>query len=142
MTLQVSPLLQDDLALVSVRSVNPIDQRFNPDFNSLLLDCIDETFSDLFGSRIREAVYDNLARTRSLARDEVPNHLDLFFDLLEQVWGKGSKTIGRRIAKKIYSKLGLEFVDIPNFEFADYFQAGQMALNRQFERRGKVSEFT
>ena len=96
-----------------------------------MLDCIDETFADLFGSRIREAVYDNLERTRSLARDEIPDHLDLFFELLEQIWGKGSKTIGRRIAKKLYSRLGMEFVDIPKFEFADYFLATEMALARR-----------
>jgi hypothetical protein len=83
------------------------------DLDNLLHECIDETLSEVLGPRIKEAVYDRLVRGRSVPRSEVPEHLDDLFLLLEEILGRGSKTIGRVIARKLYSKLGWQFVATP-----------------------------
>jgi len=89
-------------------------------FESLILESIDETLGDLLGKRAREAVYDHLERNCFIARSEIPRCLDDFFSVLETTFGKGSKTIGKVIAKRIYAKLGWEFTEVPNLEFKDY----------------------
>ena len=64
-----------------------------------LLESIDEALTDLLGSRIREAVYDYLERSCSLARSDIPTRLDDFFRLLNETFGKGGSTIGKVIGK-------------------------------------------
>jgi len=100
----------------------PAEDFYSSTLESLLLECINEALTSLLGARSREAVYDNLERTRFLARNEIPKHLDVFFQVLEEILGKGSKVIGTAIAKKLYSKLDLEFANTPKLEFADHLQ--------------------
>jgi len=106
----------------------PAESCYSSTLDFLLLECINEALTGLLGTRSREAVYDNLERTRFLARNEIPKHLDVFFQLLEEILGKGSKVIGKAIAKKLYSKLDLEFVDTPTLEFADHLQTVRSRL--------------
>ncbi len=90
---------------------------------NLLSDSIGEALTDLLGSRAREAIYDHMERNHSVARNEIPAHLDDLFKLFGRYFGVGSKNvIGRVIARKVYSNLGWEFVSIPHFEFADYLE--------------------
>jgi hypothetical protein len=87
----------------------------------LLSDSIDEALTDLVGTRAREAIYDCVERNHSIARIEIPNHLEELFSLFEHHFGPASaQVIGRVIAKKAYSKLDWEFRPIPKFEFNDY----------------------
>ncbi len=87
----------------------------------LLSDSIGEALTDLLGTRAREAIYDYMERNRSVARGEIPYHLDELFKLFERNFGAASKrVIGRVIAKRVYSKLEWEFNPIRNFEFNDH----------------------
>jgi hypothetical protein len=99
--------------------------------DALLLECIDEGLTDLLGRRAREAVYDHLERNLFLSRNEIPLRLDDFFSLLDETFGKGSKTIGRYIARKLYTKLDWEFVDVATFQFADYLEMVKDRIARQ-----------
>ena len=53
--------------------------------------CIDEVLLDLLGRRPREAIYDYLERNHSLARSDIPNHLEALMSLLEKLFGKGGE---------------------------------------------------
>jgi hypothetical protein len=88
-----------------------------------LLLCIDETLADLLGRRTRTAIYDYLERSYSLGRGDIPEHLDKFFGLMEETFGKGSRTIGRSIIRRMFCKLEWRFEDVPGFEFGDYMEA-------------------
>jgi hypothetical protein len=90
--------------------------------DDLLLQCVDEVLADLLGRRTREAVYDCLERNHSLARSDIPNNLNTFFELLEETFGKGSSTIGKSIIKRLYAKLEWTFADVPGFQFTDYME--------------------
>jgi hypothetical protein len=88
----------------------------------LLLQSIDEVLADLLGRQTREAIYDSLERNHYLARNDIPNDMDKFLGLLEETFGKGSKTIAKSITKRLYEKLEWNFTDVPGFQFADYMQ--------------------
>lgn len=98
------------LALCSLdpSSVSPAKLTYATNPDALLLECIDEVLADLIGRRAREAVYDHLERNLSLARNEIPQRLDDFLSVLDQTFGKGGKTIGKHIAKKLFAKLEWE----------------------------------
>jgi hypothetical protein len=90
--------------------------------DDLLLECINEVLVDLLGRRSREAIYDCLERDQSLARTDIPQHMTLFLQLLEETFGKGSRTIWRAIVKRMYEKLEWKFYDNPGYEFIDYIE--------------------
>ena len=96
--------------------------------DALLLESMDEALTDLLGRRTREAVYDYLERNCLVARNEIPSQLDDFFKLLSETFGKGGSTIGKVIAKRLYAKLGWEFVDINSYELVDYVTAARRRL--------------
>ena len=98
--------------------------------DDLLVVCIDEGLFDLVGSRAREAIYDYLERHHSLSRSEVPKHLNIFLDLLEETFGRGSKVIGKAIIKRLYEKLEWKFESNPDFEFMDYLEAVRAKVAR------------
>ena len=98
-----------------------------PGFNAqnhelLLLEAIDQVLVDLLGRRAREAIYDHLERRCYMARDEVPQRLDEFCDILHVNFGKGGTTIERTIAKRFYSKLEKKFIDYPGYGLVDYVE--------------------
>lgn len=99
--------------------------------DDLLLESIDETLTDLLGGRSREAVYDHLVRNTSFSREKIVKHLDIFFELLESTFGKGSEVIGKVIIRKLHSKLDWEFVEVTGFRFDDYLQAIRVRIARE-----------
>jgi hypothetical protein len=97
----------------------------------LLVESMDEALTGLLGKRAREAVFEHLERNCLLTREEIPNRLADFFGLMDETFGKGSKTIARVIAKRLYSKLGWEYVEIPSYEFEDYVRVARDRLDRE-----------
>ena len=110
--------------------------------DDLLLLCIDEVLADLLGWRAREAVYDCLERNYSLARSDIPRHLNKFLGLLEETFGKGSSTIGKSIIKRLFDKLEWKFEDIPGFEFMDYLEAIRARIGRALIEHAKSSSIS
>lgn len=103
----------------------------------LLLESMDEALTDLLGGRAREGVYDCLERNCLIARNEIPNRLDDFFKLLDETFGKGSKTIGKVIAKRLYAKLGWEFVELSSYELPDYLKVFRDRFERELAYQAK-----
>lgn len=98
--------------------------------DQLLVQSIDEALTDLLGKRTRDAVYDHLERNYALGRTDIPDHMNKFFELMEETFGKGSKTIGKAIIKKMFGKLEWNFVEIPGYEFMDYLEAIRKRITR------------
>ncbi len=102
--------------------------------DALILECIDETLADLLGRRAKEAVYDHLERNLFLARNEIPQRLDDFLSVLDETFGKGGKTIGKYIAKKLYAKLEWEFADIVSYGLVDYVGIVRARVEREVRK--------
>jgi hypothetical protein len=83
------------------------------------------------GARAREAIYDYLERNCLLARNEIPSNLDAFVDVLDRTFGKGSLTIGRFVARKLFTKLDLEFTEIANFKLMDYLESARVMVRKE-----------
>jgi hypothetical protein len=107
--------------------------------NDLILDSIDETLSDLLGTRGRDLIYDHIARNYSFGREDIPLHLNEFLILLETTFSKGSKTICRTIIRRLYSKLGWDFNPVPCFGLNDYLEATKARIGRELFERAKVN---
>jgi hypothetical protein len=91
--------------------VNPMSRlQRREDFGPMLLDCVDATFSNLFGSKVKDAAYLVLERSY-FPRSEIPLKPERFGSFLEDVFGVAGLTIGRAIARCLYTKLGLSYTD-------------------------------
>jgi len=88
----------------------------------LLVESVDQALSDLLGRRAKEAIYDYLERRCYMSRDEVPDRLAEFCQILLANFGKGGHTIEKTIARRFYSKLGKPFVDYPGYGLLDYVE--------------------
>ena len=110
--------------------------------DDLLQQCIDEVLSDLLGTRVREAIYDYLERNHGLSRSDIPRHMNKFCELLEEAFGKGSKTIGKAVIRRLYGKLEWNFYDTPGYEFMDYLDAIRARVARTLMEHAKSSPTT
>jgi hypothetical protein len=65
-----------------------------------------------------------------IARNEIPDRLCDFLRLLDETFGKGSRTIGKVIARKLYAKLGWEFVEISSYGLEDYLEVARVRVGK------------
>lgn len=107
--------------------------------DELVFDSIDEVLTDLLGRKPKEAVYDYLERHYSLARDMIPKNLRKFIELLDMTFGRGSKTICKAIARRLFDKLGWEFTEIKGFELLDYLEAARARIARELIEKAKAA---
>jgi hypothetical protein len=99
--------------------------------DQLLLGCIDAVLTDLLGGKVREAIYDYLERQFSLAKEEIPDHLDELSEILATTFGKSAATLERRIAARLYDALGLEFANVPNLGLNEHFALVRSIIERK-----------
>jgi hypothetical protein len=92
----------------------------NPE--TLLLESIDQALVDLLGRRAKEAIYDHLERKCYMARDEIPQRLGEFCDILHANFGKAGTTIERSIVRRFYSRMEKKFIDYPGYGLVDYVE--------------------
>lgn|GEM_PF-924867 len=103
--------------------------------HQILLDSTDTVLTEVLGCKVREALYDRLARQYFLAKQEIPANLDKISELLKGTFGKGAATLERRIASKVYVALGLKFVDVPNFGLQEHVEL----IRRIVEQSEKIN---
>jgi hypothetical protein len=87
-----------------------------------LVESIEKTVAQLLSSQVAEALFKNLERTYSIKKDEIPNRLDALVSILEDTFGESTKVLGKAIAKRFYSRLGLEFSNDPQKTLIDYIE--------------------
>lgn len=107
--------------------------------NNLLSESIDEVLTDLLGRKARQAVYDYLARNCSLAKEDIPENMEKFFEVTEEAFGKGSRTIAKCIVKRLFLKLEWKFENIPGFEFQDYLEMARARIARELVDKAKAN---
>jgi hypothetical protein len=105
-----------------MESFEKCDLLSGKDFDKLLLEAIDLRLTGLFGVEGKEMAYRYLANHHSLAKSDIPQKTDYFESCLVQLFGFCGKTIGRAIAKKFYSRLGLAFPNRIDYQFHEYVE--------------------
>ena len=99
------------------------------EFNKLVLDAIDESFSSL-GKSAKEVIYSYLDETCGIKKSEMPNRIEEVAHSLEQIFGPGAKLIEIQIMKTLYQKIGEAFVYSPKHNdllFVEYIKAAKLS---------------
>jgi len=92
-----------------------------PEIDRMLVEALNESFAKILGEIPRKTVYDILERKHAIAVNQIPGRLNEFTTALVTLFGfTGSKAIVRIIVKRLYSKLGLTYVERPDWRLADY----------------------
>jgi len=104
----------------------------NPvDFNETLCSAIDETIVEVLGDAVLVALYSVLEDRYAITRDELAYRTDTLFQVLETTFGfRGAKTLGNRIAQKLYRQLDLAFHDREGYTLLDYVEDAKEMLAR------------
>lgn len=93
------------------------------DFTEQIVSAIDNTVHELLGQRVLNALQEQLRTHHDIRPEELPYRLDTLYDTLENVSGVfGAKTIGYEVAKNLYAKLGLRFMETENYTLQDYIE--------------------
>jgi hypothetical protein len=113
------------------------------EFNDLVIESLDESLAMVLGEIAKWAVYDGIDRKYEIARSQVTKRLGEFTTALERIFGvTTSQTMTRVVIKRLYTKLGLTFVERPDWRFPDYVMEARsrMAMFKDSVQRGSVSE--
>lgn len=90
-------------------------------FDKLLVESLDESVAMILGEAPKKTVYDILEKSHAIARNRIPERLNEFAVALETLFGvASSKVIVRFVVKRLYSKLGLTYIERPDWRLSDY----------------------
>jgi hypothetical protein len=99
------------------------------DFNEEVASAIDVTLSEVLGERVLVLLYKWLKDHYDISPDEIPHRLPTVIQVLEEVFGVvGARAIGPGVAKRLYSQLGLRFVERSNWTLENYIEEALRSL--------------
>ncbi|MEM3459120.1 MAG: hypothetical protein QXN36_00820 [Candidatus Bathyarchaeia archaeon] len=98
-------------------------------FKRLLFEAVDEGLLVL-GKSGRDAVYFHLESLYSLRKEDVLEKPDVFVESLRKIFGMGAGVIEKAILKSLYEKLGLDYKEDKNWDFAAYLNEAKNAVRR------------
>lgn len=84
-----------------------------------VLEAVDEALLVL-GEGVRDAVYYHIQRNYQLRREEIPERLEAFHEVLLSLFGGGANVIEKLIVNKLYNRLDLGFEEHENWTIVDY----------------------
>lgn len=77
---------------------------------------------------VRTAIYERIERSYQVKREEIPEKLETFHKALERLLGSGAKVMEKLIAKNLYTRLGLKFIEHANWTLVDYVNHAKRSL--------------
>jgi hypothetical protein len=107
------------------------------DFNRLLVESVREAIEDVLGKDSAKSAFRFLER--DVPFDKLPQHLPTFYLALKKNFGKDCGMIEMAIARKLYLKLSLEFIETPNTELARYVELAIIKLSQREELGFNIS---
>jgi hypothetical protein len=85
--------------------------------------------TELLGRDVVESLYTCLEKHHDITKDELPYRLETAYSVLENVFGvKGARTIGTRIARRLYQKLNLPFASELGYTPVEYVNIAKKKL--------------
>jgi hypothetical protein len=111
------------------------------DVDRLLLEAVRETIEDVLGKDSARSALRILVRDFKF--DELPRHLPTFYSALGRMFGNDCRRIETAIARKLYRKLCLEFIESTDTELSTYIERAVINLKQRetisfqlFQQRG------
>ena len=97
----------------------------------ILIESIHETIAQLLSPKVAEMIFEHLEKFHSVKKDEVPSRLDMLLLALKTNFGSSSsQVIGKAIARRFYSQLGLEFSDNPQRTLIGYVENAKLTQQK------------
>jgi len=97
----------------------------------ILIESIHETIAQLLSPKVAEMIFEHLEKFHSVKKDEVPSRLDMLLLALKTNFGSSSsQVIGKAIARRFYSQLGLEFSDNPKRTLIGYVENAKLTQQK------------
>ena len=92
-----------------------------PEFDRLLVESLNESFATILGEIPKRTLYDILEKNHAISVNRIPERLNEFTTVLDALFGvTPAKAIVRIIVKRLYSKLGLTYIERPDWRLPDY----------------------
>ena len=108
-----------------------MNARQDQNFNAILIECIRETIAQLLSLKVAETLFEHLEKVYSVKKDELPSRLETLLLALEKNFGSSSsQVIGKAIAKRLYSRLGIEFFDVPQRTLVGYVENAKLTQQK------------
>lgn len=105
------------------------------DFDRLFLESVREAIEESVGRDKAKVAFQFLERDAPF--DKLQHHMPTFYMALKKNFGRESLKIETAIARKLYQKLSLEFIETPNTELVRYVELAVVKLGQR-ERLGFV----
>lgn len=99
-------------------------------FNDTLSKTMNETITGILGVNVATCLQDHLLRFHGITPNVIPYRLEIFGQVLDQTFGRGSMTIEKAITRRLYSKLSLHFIDLPQHRLSDYVEDAKRHLEK------------
>jgi len=106
------------------------------DFDQLFLESVKEAIQAAIGEESAKIAFRFLER--EVPFDKLQRHLPTFYSALKRNFGKDSSIMQTAIARKLYEKLMLEFIETPNTELGKYVETALVKLSKR-EQLGFVN---
>ncbi|MEM0007901.1 MAG: hypothetical protein QXR89_06530 [Candidatus Bathyarchaeia archaeon] len=92
------------------------------EFNTVLIEAIDEALQTTLGESGKEVVYYYLKSSYALRKEDIPENPELFTEFLNRLFGAGAKIIENAILKNLCLKLGIKYEEAKNAKLADFMR--------------------
>ena len=102
-----------------MREALPVRDRRDGSIETHIAASVDEALDDLLGTPVVEAFYAYLLEI-GVSRNDLANKVKLLCSALDSTFEDSSITIQRAIARRLFAKLGLDFVPIEGAALPDY----------------------
>ncbi|MGP8069270.1 MAG: hypothetical protein ACLP5V_05225 [Candidatus Bathyarchaeia archaeon] len=94
--------------------------------DSVLLDAMDRTLTDMFGAEITQAIFSYLEDKYGIKKGTMVPHFDKLLLAFRETFGEG--VLGLAVAKRFYAELGLRFNEQPTYVLHDYVKEAKSLL--------------
>jgi len=101
------------------------------EFDSILLESVDETITSLFSREVASALYASLEARYSISKCDISSKPEAICSTLEKVFGSSSKTICNAIARRLYAKLALPFSDNPGGTLLEHVEKTKIMMRKR-----------
>jgi len=99
------------------------------EFNRGVKYAFDSAIFGIVGQDVLRSLYQHLKEHYDITPDEIPYRTETVFDTLEHTFGvTGARTLSRAIAKRLYYRLNLQFVETENYRLQDYLEQAKKEL--------------
>jgi len=93
----------------------PEDRSGQEKFNQILSEAIDEALSSM-GEPVKNAVYQHLKNDFSIEKNQIPNKINEFSDIIHKIFGLGASRLEIKFMKNLNSKIEVN-IQWPQYEW-------------------------